>query len=184
MNVKSQRFRLHNICPYLVPFHNKSALSFLPSINQSINQSCICRVVQVIKSFRIHWMWGIIYRGSLIMSRNEAWNRNVFKRRGKVDRDWGWYHVVRQAVPDGGSGDWEGPAAGGRQFHRRYQRTIGPSRAERTSAINVTLLAFAVCRAAAPLPLGDGSRRCRSISPASTVLSSKPAAALLCRQCQ
>jgi len=30
-----------------------------------------------------------------------------------VDR----YHVVRQAVPDGGSGDWEGPAADGRKFN-------------------------------------------------------------------
>ena len=29
------------------------------------------------------------------------------------------YHVVRQAVPDGGSGDWGGPAADGRQFHGR-----------------------------------------------------------------
>jgi len=31
-----------------------------------------------------------------------------------------------QTVPDGGSGDWEGPAADGRQFHGRYQQTIGP----------------------------------------------------------
>ena len=29
------------------------------------------------------------------------------------------YHAVRQAVPDGGSGDREGPAADGRQFHGR-----------------------------------------------------------------
>jgi len=40
------------------------------------------------------------------MSGNEAWNRNVFKRLRKVH----W-----QAVPDGGSGDWEGPAADRRQ---------------------------------------------------------------------
>jgi len=40
---------------------------------------------------------------------------------------------VRQAVPDGGSGDWEGPAADGRQLHGRHQQTIGPSRAEGTS---------------------------------------------------
>jgi len=32
-------------------------------------------VVQVINHFRIHWRWGIIYRGSMIMSRNEVWNR-------------------------------------------------------------------------------------------------------------
>jgi len=44
-----------------------------------------------------------------------------------------------------------------------------------TSAVNATLLAFA---AAAPLLLlgGPGGRRCRSISPAGTALSSKPAA--------
>ena len=45
----------------------------------------------------------------------------------------GWYHVVRQAVPDGGSADREGPAADGRPFHGQYQQTIGPSRADRTS---------------------------------------------------
>ena len=54
--------------------------------NQSINHAFLS-VVQVIKSLRIHWMWGIIYRGSLIMSGNESWNRNVFKRWRKVDRD-------------------------------------------------------------------------------------------------
>ena len=45
------------------------------------------------------------------MPGNEAWNRNVFIR--NVDRR-GRYHVVGQAVPDGGSGDREGPAADGR----------------------------------------------------------------------
>ena len=40
------------------------------SINQSINQSCIFRVVQVINHFRIHWRWGRVYRGSVIMSGN------------------------------------------------------------------------------------------------------------------
>ena len=50
------------------------------------------------------------------------------------------------------------------------------------SAVNVTRLAFAAeRRAAAPLCLGArGDRRCRSISPARTALSSKPAA---CRGC-
>ena len=42
-------------------------------------------------------------------------------------------HVVRQGVPDGGSGDRESPAADGRQLHGRHQQTIGPSRAEGTS---------------------------------------------------
>jgi len=45
------------------------------------------------------------------------------------------------------------------------------------SAVNVTLLAFAAeRRAAAPLLLGTGARRCRSICPAREALSSKPAA--------
>ena len=54
------------------------------SINQT-NQSCISRVVQL-----IHWRWGIIYRESMIISRNEAWNRNVFRRWRKADRDGHW----------------------------------------------------------------------------------------------
>jgi len=37
-------------------------------------------------------------------------------------------HTVRKTVPNGGSGDWEGLAAYGRQFDGRYQQTIGPSR--------------------------------------------------------
>jgi len=41
-------------------------------------------------------------------------------------------HIVRQTVPNDGSGDWEGPAADGRQFDGRHQQTIGPSRAEGT----------------------------------------------------
>ena len=40
---------------------------------------------------------------------------------GKLNRG----HIVRQAVADGGSGDREGPAADGRQFHERHQQTIG-----------------------------------------------------------
>ena len=32
----------------------------------------------------------------------------------------GRYHIVRQAVANGGSGDWEGPAADGRQFNPCY----------------------------------------------------------------
>jgi len=29
-------------------------------------------------------------------------------------------HVVRQTVPYGGSGDWEGPTANGRQFNGQH----------------------------------------------------------------
>ena len=50
---------------------------------------------------------------------------------GKL-KETGRYHVVRQVVSDGGSGDQEGPAADGRQFHIRYQQTISASRAEGT----------------------------------------------------
>jgi len=50
---------------------------------------------------------------------------------GRLTETRGRYHVVRQAVPDDGSGDRDGPAADGRQFHGRYQQTIGPSRADR-----------------------------------------------------
>ena len=44
-------------------------------------------MVQVIKSLQDPLEVGIIYRGPTIMSRNEAWNRNVFRRLRKVDRD-------------------------------------------------------------------------------------------------
>jgi len=43
------------------------------------------------------------------MSGNEARNRNVFRRCWKVDRDGQRSRCPRQAVPDGGSGDWESP---------------------------------------------------------------------------
>jgi len=56
----------------------------------------------------------------------------------------GRYHAVRQAVADGGSGDREGPAADGRQFHGRHQQTIGPSRAEGTSTRQIMFPCFAV----------------------------------------
>jgi len=60
-------------------------------------------VVQVIKSLQDPPEVGIIINrwGSMIMSGNEAWNRNVFKRYRKVDRYGaditlsGWlFHVV------------------------------------------------------------------------------------------
>jgi len=67
----------------------------------------------------------------MITSGNEAWNRNVLNADGRLTEKWSRYHVVRKTVPDGGSGDWEGPAADGRQFNGRRQQTIGPSRADR-----------------------------------------------------
>jgi len=44
---------------------------------QSVNQSCIIRVVQVTK-ITSGSTGRIFYRGSMIMSGNEAWNRNVY----------------------------------------------------------------------------------------------------------
>ena len=42
-------------------------------------------------------------------------------------------HIVRHTVPNGGSGDWEGPAADGRQFHGRgtSRRFVREERSER-----------------------------------------------------
>ena len=57
----------------------------------------------------------------MIMSGNEAWNRNVFKCWQKVDRDGADITL---------SGDREGLATDVRQFHGRYQQTIDASRAE------------------------------------------------------
>jgi len=49
----------------------------------------------------------------------------------------GRYHVDRQAVPDGGFGDREGPAADGRQFHGgTSRRLVRAERRERNLAIN------------------------------------------------
>jgi len=57
-------------------------------VNQSINQSCISRVVEVIKSLQDPLEAGNNLPGwSMTMSGNEASNRNVFKRWRKVDRD-------------------------------------------------------------------------------------------------
>ena len=100
------------------------------------------RVVQVIKSLQGPLEMGNNLPGSMIMSENEAWNRNVFKCRRKFDRDGA--DITGQAVPHGESGDWEGPAADGRQFHGRYRHTIGPSRAEGTSTRHVIFLCTSV----------------------------------------
>jgi len=59
----------------------------------------------------------------MIMAVNEAWKRNVSdadkgqKRRSRC-------HVVWQTVPNGRSGDWEGLAANGRQFHGRHRQKV------------------------------------------------------------
>jgi len=63
------------------------------------------------------------------------------------------------------------------RLHKILQTIPLSSVQPRSSAVNMTLPAFAAKRrAAAPLLLGTGALRCRSISPARTALSSKPAA--------
>jgi len=60
------------------------------------------------------------------MSGNEAWNRKVLDADGRLTETGQIaYHAVRQTVPNSGSGDWEGPAADGRQFHGRHQQSGG-----------------------------------------------------------
>jgi len=78
------------------------------------------------------------------MSGNEAWNRNVSDADGRLTET-GQRSHFRQAVPDGGSGDWEGPAADGRQFHGRYQQTIGLSRAEGTVCVRSRASVSSLC---------------------------------------
>jgi len=54
------------------------------------------------------------------MSGNEARGTEMFLNAdGRLTERRGRYHVVRQAVLDGGSGDWECPAADGRQLAKR-----------------------------------------------------------------
>jgi len=43
--------------------------------------------------------WGIIYRGSVIISGNEAWNRNVLNAGGRLSET-GQISLVRPAVPE------------------------------------------------------------------------------------
>jgi len=62
-------------------------------------------------------------------------------------------------------------------LHKTLQDNSLLSVQPRSSAVNMTLPAFAAKRrAAAPLLLGTGALRCRSIYPVRTALSSKPTA--------
>jgi len=80
-------------------------------------------------------MWEIIYRGSIIMLGNDDWNRNVFKRRRKVDRDGADITLSGRLFQMVGpaTGKARPPTVDSFTFHGRYKQTIGPSRAERTS---------------------------------------------------
>jgi len=61
-------------------------------------------------------------------------------------------------------------------YDRRHVCTQQDRVRPHTSAVNMTLPAFAaVRRAAAPLLTGTGASRCRSMSPTGTALSSKHA---------
>jgi len=66
------------------------------------------------------------------MSENEAWKRNGFQTLTEGRKRRSRSHVVRQTVPNGRSGDWEGPAANGGHFHGRHQQKVDPSRTEAT----------------------------------------------------
>ena len=108
-------------------------LHFVPlhALSQSINQSCIFGVVQVTKSLHNPLEMENNLPGSMIISGNEAWNRNVLNADGRLTET-----GQVSSCPAGCSRWWvrqrEGPAADGRQFHGRHQQTIGPSRAEGT----------------------------------------------------
>ena len=91
--------------------------------NQSINHSCIF-VVQVIKSLQDPLEVENNLLGISDNVRERGLEQKCFqtlmkgRQMGQTPRclvD----HIVMQAVPYGGSGNWECPAADGRQFHRR-----------------------------------------------------------------
>jgi len=86
-----------------------------------VNQSCIFRVVQVIKSLQdpLELQNNLPGINDNVMER--GLEHKCFRRRRKVDRevDIRLFQMV-------------GPAADSRQFQGRYQQTIGPSRAAGT----------------------------------------------------
>jgi len=67
----------------------------------------------------IHCRYGNNLAGSMIMSGNEAWNWNVFRRWRKVGKvvtlSVRLFQIVGLVT-----GNWEGPAADGIQFNRRH----------------------------------------------------------------
>ena len=90
-------------------------------------------MVQVIKSLQDPLEMGNNLPESLVISGNEAWNRNVLNADGKFTETG---QILR--CPAGCSRWWvrrlgRPGETDGRQFHGRYQQTIGPSRAEGTS---------------------------------------------------
>ena len=93
------------------------------SINQSINQSCIFRVVQVIESLQDPVEVGNTLTGINDNVTERGLEQKYFSTLMEGRQRRGRYHVIRQIVPDGGSGDCEGPAADGRQFNGHYRPT-------------------------------------------------------------
>jgi len=95
--------------------------SFNQSKSQSVNQSWIFRVIQVIKSLQDPLKLGSDLTGIDDNIRKRGLEEKRFQTltEGRKRRSRG--HVVRQTVPNGRSRDWEGPAANGRQFHGRHQ---------------------------------------------------------------
>jgi len=94
----------------------------LPKVHsvQSIKQSWIFRVVQVIKSLQDplkveEWFNGIDDNVRKLGLKKKC-VQTLTEDRKRRSRG----HVVRQTVPNGRSGDWKGPVANGR--HRRHQQ--------------------------------------------------------------
>jgi len=109
-------------------------------VGASISQSVMYfRVVQVTKSLQDPLEVGNNLPGISDNVPERGVEQKCFQTPTEGRQRRGRCHVVRQAVPDGGSVDREGPAADGRQLHGRYQQTIGPSRASLLVTVRVHL---------------------------------------------
>jgi len=109
-------------------------ISGLPSNTTIVNhQSWIFRVVQVRKSLQDPLKVGNDLTGIDDNVSKRGLEEKCFQSltEGRKRRSRG--HVVWQTVPNGWSGDWEGPAANSRQFHGRHQQKVGSSRTEATA---------------------------------------------------
>jgi len=99
---------------------------------QSINQSWILRVVQEIKSLQDPLKVGDDLTGIDDDVTKRGLELKCFQTLTKDRKWWSRNHVVRQTVPNGPSGNWEGPTANDRQFHGRHRQKVGPNRTEAT----------------------------------------------------
>ena len=107
--------------------------SLIQQYQSVIDQSCSFGEVHVLKLLSDPLEVGNILPGINDNVRERGLEQKCFHTLTEGRQRRGRDHIVRHAVPDGASGDWEGPATDVSQFHGRYQQTIGPSRAEGTS---------------------------------------------------